>query len=91
MIYDPKGNEIADIPLSEISQNKLQKDGANIVVLYHTPRMLQGERDARAGSFTLRRIGDRLVSDQPTAVKEYADIQKAFAALQKRRITDEPR
>jgi hypothetical protein len=89
MIYDDQGNELADIPLSERNVGILQADGAQITVLYHTPRMLQGTLGTRNGSFTLRRVGAQLVADNPAAVREYAGMQGAITDLHRRVLPEQ--
>jgi len=82
MIFDPDGHELGDIPLSERSLELLRENGSQVVILYHTPRMLEGAK--RNGSFTLRRDGERLITRDVAALREYAAMQAQIGALRRR-------
>jgi len=87
IIHDKDGNEIADIALSERNMHVLEDDGARVVVLFHKPRMLDGE--PRGGSFHVRRFGARVLTDDVAALKEYVAMRGAIAEL-RRRVLREP-
>lgn len=78
-IFNQAGDNVATIPLSE-KQLTTMATGADIVVIFHTPQLLRGVLGERNGSFTLRRIHERIETDQPDAVKQYAELQKAVQA-----------
>jgi hypothetical protein len=75
-IFDSDGNEIADFPLSEKMLAALDAD-EEIAMIFHTPRMHQGTLGHQSGSFTLRKIGARVVAVDAGTVRKYAAIQQA--------------
>lgn len=78
-IHDADGNLVASIPLSD--QNlKLLAAGVEVEVQYHTPKALQGSLGTKAGSFKLYSDG-QIKTRTPVPVKEYANIQTAYRAL----------
>jgi len=78
-VFDHDGNELADFEISEKQQKILEAD-EEIVILFHTPQMFRGLLGERNGSFTLRKIGARVVAADDGSVKKYADMLRAVQA-----------
>jgi len=75
-IFDRDGNEIAEFPLSEKMLAALEAD-EEIAMIFHTPQLYRGTLGHQAGSFTLRKIGARVVALDAGTVRKYAAIQQA--------------
>ena len=75
-IFDGDGNEIADIEISE-KQTKILELGEEVVLLFHTPQLLRSLLGERTGSFTLKKIGARVIAMDADSVKKYADMLRA--------------
>ena len=74
-VFDRDGNEIADFPLSPRHEQAL-KAGEEITMLFHTPQLHRSLLGEVSGSFTLQKIGERVVALDPGSVKKYAAIQR---------------
>jgi hypothetical protein len=74
-IFDSDSNEIAEFPLSPKHEQAL-KAGEEITMLFHTPQLQRSLLGTVSGSFTLRKIGERVVALDPGSVKKYAAIQQ---------------
>ena len=81
-VFDADGNLITDIPVSEKQQQMLDA-GELVTVLYHTPKALQQVLGQHSGSFTLRKVDDKLVTPSPGAVQDFADLQQRVAAARR--------
>lgn len=79
VIFDSDGRELGGIILSDKQRSTIET-GEAIVVIYHTPQLLRGVLGERNGSFTLRKIDDRIETGEPAKVKEFVALQKAIAA-----------
>jgi hypothetical protein len=75
-IHDPDGNEIADFAISS-KQEQALKAGEETTVLFHTPQLFRGTLGQLNGAFTLRQIGERVVTSDIDNVRTYAAIQTA--------------
>lgn len=82
-IYDSDGKEIGSIALSDKQQAAIEA-GEEIVVIYHTPQLLRSLLGERSGSFTLRKIHQRIETNEPDVVKHFAELQKAITAAKTR-------
>ena len=83
-IFDGDGHAIGYIELSEKQQRLLEEDGASIVAIFHTPRMLQHVLGTDSGSFELSRKDDRLqvhASNLP-ALRRYIAMQIQIKEMQ---------
>lgn len=84
-IFDRDGTEIADFPLSEKMQAAIDAD-EEVTMIFHTPQMLHGTLGHQSGSFTLRKIGARVVALDAGTVRKFAAIQTAVGrAMRERR------
>ena len=79
LVYDSDGNELGDVPLSEMQQAALER-GGKISVLYHTPQLLQHALGRHSGSFMLYKDDDHVVALTSSAVKEFLELQAAIKA-----------
>jgi hypothetical protein len=79
LIYDGDGNEVADITISE-KQRRVLETGEEIMVIYHTPQTLLYVIGERAGKFTLRREGQRIIARDLPMLRRYVDLQRAIKA-----------
>lgn len=77
-IYDSDGTVIGSIALSD-KQRTLLEAGEDITVIYHTPQLLRSLLGERSGSFTLRKVHQRIETDEPDAVKHFVALQQAIA------------
>jgi len=77
LVYDSDGNELGDVPVSEMQQAALER-GGKVSVLYHTPQLLQHMLGRRSGSFMLYKEDDRVVALTSSAVKEFLDLRAAI-------------
>jgi hypothetical protein len=75
-IFDSDGNEIADFAISPRHEQALEA-GEEVTTLFHTPQLHRSLLGTVLGSFTLRKIGERIVALDPGTVKKYAAIQQA--------------
>lgn len=84
-VHNPDGDEIADdVPISPRQLGALNA-GGEISVLFHVPQLLRGMLDMRPGAFSLRKIDDRYVTQEPAMVKVYADLQRRVQSAMKER------
>ena len=89
-IFDGDGNNIGAIELSEKQRRLLEEDGASVVTIYHTPRMLQHVLGNDSGTFEISRKagpragGGRLVvrPDSLSGLKRYIAMQVAIKKMQ---------
>jgi len=81
-IHNDDGDNIAEMSLTERQMAALE-EGGEIVVIFHTPQLLRGLLGERNGSFTLHKHADRIVTNEPEAVKVYAGLQKAIASARR--------
>jgi hypothetical protein len=84
-IFDGDGNNIGAIELSEKQQRLLEDDGASVVTIFHTPRMLQHVLGNDSGSFEIsRKSADRLVvrPDSLPALRRYIAMQVQIKKMQ---------
>jgi hypothetical protein len=82
-IFDASGDKLGEIALSE-KQTAALEAGTEITVLYHTPQLLRGALGSRNGTFTLHKDGEHIVTAEPEAVKQFADMQKAVRAAREK-------
>jgi hypothetical protein len=82
-IFDPKGNLIADVPVSE-GQQDLMRKGATTALHFHTPQLLRGKLGQQEGTFDLSMDGDgKIVASDIEAVKAYARLRAAVDASER--------
>jgi hypothetical protein len=82
-IFDPTGEKIAAIPLSE-RQLQLLDVGTTIVVQYHTPQLLRGILGEQTGSFALHKMSERIIATDPHAVKICAEMLQGVEFTRKK-------
>ena len=83
-IYDRDGNEIAEFELSPKMLAALEAD-EEIAMIFHTPQLHHGTLGHQSGSFTLRKIGDRIVAFDAGTVRKFAGIQTAVKRAMRER------
>jgi hypothetical protein len=83
-VYDPDGNEIADFALSPRQEQAL-KAGEETTMLFHTPQLFRSTLGQLNGAFTLRQIGERVVTSDIDSVRAYAAIQTAVKRAMRER------
>ena len=74
LIFDPDGNEIGTLLLSDGSYALLERD-AEITVHFHTPQLLRFKLGEHNFSFTLRQRGDRVMAHDIESVRKYIRLQ----------------
>jgi hypothetical protein len=80
-IYGGDGGIVAaEFPLSQQELEQLNS-GRQVVVQYHTPRMMRGGGRGDSGKFTLRKIGERIVTEDVQSLKRCIAILQASGSL----------
>jgi hypothetical protein len=74
LIFDPDGNEIGTLALSDGNLALLERD-AELSIHFHTPRMLLFKLGAHNFTFSLRQHGDRVSAQDIEAVRKYIQLQ----------------
>jgi hypothetical protein len=74
LIFDPDGNEIGTLLLSDGNLALLERD-AELSIHFHTPRMLLFKLGAHNFTFSLRQHGDRVSAQDIEAVRKYIQLQ----------------
>lgn len=83
-VFDDQGNVIASLPISH-KMLAILETGANVTLIYHTPRMLREFLGDRNGSVELRgKPSARVLALDPRAVKAMAALQDAIAKAKQR-------
>jgi hypothetical protein len=78
-IYDGNGEVIGVLPLTE-RQQAILDSGQELVVIYHTPQLLQHMLGNRSGSVVLVKDGEQIRTTTPEATKQFLDLQAAVKA-----------
>jgi hypothetical protein len=74
LIFDPDGNELGTLLLSDSNHALLERD-AEITVHFHTPQLLRFKLGEHNFSFSLRQRGDRVTAQDIEAVRKYIRLQ----------------
>lgn len=77
VIHDGDGNEVGNIVLS-VKQQAVLATGEEIVVIYNTPQTLRHVLGQKSGSFTLLKVGDKVIARDANALRRYAELQRAI-------------
>lgn len=77
MIHDGDGNEVGDIVLSA-KQRAVLETGEEIVVIYHTPQTLRHVLGEKSGTFTLLKVGERVIVRDANVLRRFVELQRAI-------------
>jgi hypothetical protein len=78
-IYGDDGEVLGAMPLTE-RQQKILDSGEQLVVIYHTPQLLQGLLGTRSGSIVLVKVGEEIRTVTPGATKDFIALQASIKA-----------
>jgi hypothetical protein len=83
-VFDDDGNMIASLPISH-KMLAILETGANVTLIYHTPRMLREFLGDKNGSVELSgKPSARVLARNPRAVKAMAELQAAIIKAKER-------
>jgi len=78
-IYDDSGEVMGVLPLTE-RQQAILDSGQELVVIYHTPQLLQNMLGNRSGSVVLVKSGEEIRTKTPAATRQFLDLQASIKA-----------
>jgi len=78
-IYGEEGGVLGTLYLTE-KQQKILDSGEQLVVIYHTPQLLQNMLGNRSGSVVLVKSGEEIRTKTPAATRQFLDLQASIKA-----------
>jgi hypothetical protein len=76
-IYGEEGEVLGTLYLTE-KQQKILDSGEQLVVIYHTPQLLQNVLGTRSGSIILVKQGEQIRTATPGAARDFIALQAAI-------------
>jgi hypothetical protein len=76
-LYDAEGGLVASVPLSPMLLEQVEA-GETVEIRFHMPKMLRALGRLHVdGTFSVAKVGERYVTDDPASASAYAEIQDA--------------